>query len=422
MVASPPTTTRPPRLSGDFHRFWAAGTFTNLADGMAAVALPLIAATLTQDPLLVSGLMVARFLPWLLLAPLSGALIDRVHRIRAMIVSNTVATLATVGLLVVLATGNLSIQALYATMFVLICCETVTDPASRIAVVSLVPARLLDRANGRSEGGRLVAQDCLGRPVAGFLFAAGAAAPLLGIAGSYALCALLLCALPLVWRRPVLEESASTAPEGFGRSTREGFRLVFGDRLLRGNMLCNAGLMAGLNMGFAVLVLYVQEDLGVPLALFGVFTLSSALGGVVATLVVDRLILRLGRNAVVFGGYLGMAACSVGVALVSDPYTAFVLFTALGLCIVASNIAASPYHQVVVPDRVRGRVAGVSRMIGWGVTPVGALLGGLLGRVDLALPFLVGGAIVVVTALLARRVVAETALRADRALAETAGP
>ena len=412
MVASPPTTTRPPRLSGDFHRFWAAGTFTNLADGMAAVALPLIAATLTQDPLLVSGLMVARFLPWLLLAPLSGALIDRVHRIRAMLVSNAVATLAVVGLLVVLATGNLSIQALYATMFVLICCETVTDPASRIAVVSLVPARLLDRANGR----------VVGRPVAGLLFAAGAAAPLLGIAGSYALCALLLCALPLVWRRRIPEESTSTAPEGFGRSTREGFRLVFGDRLLRGNMLCNAGLMIGLNMGFAVLVLYVQEDLGVPLALFGVFTLSSALGGVVATLVVDRLILRLGRNAVVFGGYLGMAACSVGVALVSAPYTAFVLFTALGLCIVASNIAASPYHQVVVPDRVRGRVAGVSRMIGWGVTPVGALLGGLLGRVDLALPFLVGGAIVVVTALLARRIVAETALRADRGLAEAAGP
>ncbi|MBR8744735.1 MFS transporter [Nocardiopsis sp. MG754419] len=416
-----PTTPRADRLGPDFHRFWGAGVFTNLGDGMLAVALPLIAVSLTQDPLLVSGLTAVRFLPWLLLAPLSGVLIDRVHRMRAMVVSNTIAALVMVALLLTLPTGNLSIPLLYAAMFAVICCETVTDPASRIAVVRLVPARLLDRANSRVEGGRLVAQDCLGRPVAGFLFAAGAAAPLLGIAGSYALCVALLCAIPMVWRRsvPVTDESATVEPEGFRRSTGEGFRLVFGDRILRGNMLCNAGMMIGANMGGATLVLYAHQGLGVPAVLFGVFTLSSALGGVLAALVTDRLIVRLGRRTVVLGGYLGVAAASVAVGLAPDPYTAFAFLLGLGLCLVAANIAAVPYHQTVVPERVRGRVAGVSKMIGWGVTPLGALAGGMLGRIDLALPFLVGGLIMAVTALLARGVIAETARRVDRVLAET---
>lgn len=110
MTAAPTTeNTRPERLGADFHRFWGAGVFTNLADGMLVVALPLIAVSLTRDPLLISGLTAARFLPWLLLAPLSGALIDRVHRMRAMVVSNTLATLVMVALLLALATGNLTI-------------------------------------------------------------------------------------------------------------------------------------------------------------------------------------------------------------------------------------------------------------------------------------------------------------------------
>jgi hypothetical protein len=43
------------RLGADFHRFWAAGALTNLGDGVLFTALPLIAATLTQDPLAVSA-------------------------------------------------------------------------------------------------------------------------------------------------------------------------------------------------------------------------------------------------------------------------------------------------------------------------------------------------------------------------------
>ncbi|HJE57674.1 MAG TPA: MFS transporter, partial [Nocardiopsis listeri] len=253
-------------------------------------------------------------------------------------------------------------------------------------------------------------------------FVAGAVAPLLGIAGSYALCVVLLCAIPMVWRRsaPAKEEDAHAGPEGFWRSTGEGFRQVFGDRILRGNMFCNAGMMIGANMGGAVLVLYAQGDLGVRAVYFGAFTMSSAIGGVFATLVTDRLIVRLGRRTVVLGGYLGVAAASVAVALAPGAYTAFVFLVGLGFCIVASNIAASPYYQTVVPDRVRGRVNGASKMIGWGITPIGALLGGTLGRVDLALPFLVGGVIMAVTALLAGRVIAETARRVDLALSEEA--
>lgn len=64
MTTAPTTDTiRTERLGADFHRFWGAGVFANLAEGMLVVALPLIAVSLTQDPLLVSGSTAVRFLP-----------------------------------------------------------------------------------------------------------------------------------------------------------------------------------------------------------------------------------------------------------------------------------------------------------------------------------------------------------------------
>ncbi|WP_047869355.1 MFS transporter [Nocardiopsis sp. RV163] len=424
--AAPPRTER---LGGLFRRFWTAGTLTNLGDGMLATALPLIAATLTHDPLAVSGLVVARFLPWLLVAPFTGVLLDRVDRLRAMTVSSTVAATAVTALAALIATGGATLWALYATIFVVICCETVTDPVTRITVSRIVPGRLLDRANSRLEGGRLVAQDCVATPVAGVLFAVAAALPVAGTALSYALCAVLVATVALMLRRVPVPAGSTADTEGDEgtesgrgvlRSLREGFAYVFGRPLTRGLAFNNAGSMIGVQMATSVLVLYAQKLLGVPEALYGLFTASIAVGGVLGSVLAARLVAGLGRRTVMMGGYLGMGACLLAVGLVPDAWSAALAWGLMGLCLTVTNVSGSLFFQAVVPSRVRGRAAAAFRMVGWGLSPVGALLGGLLGRIDLALPFLVGGLVMVVTPLVFRRSVAECARLCDEAVASAA--
>ncbi|MCP3013309.1 MFS transporter [Nocardiopsis dassonvillei] len=425
----PATPPRTERLGGVFHRFWAAGTLTNLGDGMLTTALPLVAATLTHDPLAVSGLVVARFLPWLLVAPFAGVLLDRVDRLRAMTVSSTVAAIAVTALAVLIATGGATLWALYATIFVVICCETVTDPVTRITVARIVPGRLLDRANSRLEGGRLVAQDCVATPVAGVLFAVAAALPVAGTALSYALCAVLVVTVALMLRRapdPAGSTGAAESGEGAGsgqgvlRSLREGFAHVFGQPLTRGLAFNNAGSMIGIQMATSVLVLYAQKVLGVPAALYGLFLASIAVGGVLGAVLASRLVAGLGRRAVMMGGYLGMGACLLAVGLVPNAWSAALAWGLMGLCLTVTNVSGSLFFQAVVPSHVRGRAAAAFRMIGWGLSPVGALLGGLLGRIDLALPFVVGGLVMVATPLVFRRAVAECARLSDEAVASAA--
>ncbi|HZD73583.1 MAG TPA: MFS transporter, partial [Actinomycetota bacterium] len=43
-------------LGPDFAKLWTASTVSNLGDGVTLVAGPLLAATLTRDPLLVAAL------------------------------------------------------------------------------------------------------------------------------------------------------------------------------------------------------------------------------------------------------------------------------------------------------------------------------------------------------------------------------
>ncbi|CAL9589624.1 hypothetical protein SUDANB121_05229 [Nocardiopsis dassonvillei] len=425
--APPDTPARAERLGGAFHRLLAASGLTNLGDGMLATALPLIAAALTHDPLAVSGLLAARFLPWLLVAPLSGVLLDRVDRLRAMASANAVAAAAVAVLAVVVSLGRAEMWILYAVLFLVVTCETVSDPAARISVARLVPGRLLDRANGRQEGMHLVAQDCVAKPVAGLLFAVAALLPVAGTALSYALCALLvLSILRLLRRRPEPGGGAAAADadreprERVLHSLRQGLGQVFGDRLMRRMMFTNAGTMAGIQMGTAVMVLHVRQVLEVPAALYGVFLAAVAVGGILGAAVASRLVLALGRRAVMTSGYLGMGLGLAAMAFTTDARSAAAAWALVGVSMTTSNIAGSVFFQTVVPEHLRGRVSAAFRTVGWGLAPVGALVGGLLGRVDLALPYLAGGLLMVVTVLVFRRTIAECARLCDEATARLA--
>jgi len=60
-------------LGAGFRRLWLATWVSSTGDGMVVVVLPLAAALVTRDPILVAGLTTAARLPWLLLSMLTGS-------------------------------------------------------------------------------------------------------------------------------------------------------------------------------------------------------------------------------------------------------------------------------------------------------------------------------------------------------------
>ena len=69
-------------------------------------------------------------------------------------------------------------------------------------------------------------------------------------------------------------------------------------------------------------------------------------------------------------------------------------------------------RQQIVPHEIFGRVIGVIRTVTWGLFPIATLIGGWVARIDLRLPFTIGGAVMLVVTLLAWRLLTTGTRRA----------
>ncbi len=115
------------KLGPSFDKLSIAAGVSNIGDGVAGAAFPLLVASLTRDPLLVAGATLASRLPWLLFALISGALVDRMDRKRVMVTTNILRTLGIVLLATAIATDRVEIWLVYVIAFGLGLSETFFD-------------------------------------------------------------------------------------------------------------------------------------------------------------------------------------------------------------------------------------------------------------------------------------------------------
>lgn len=165
---------------------------TNLADGIAKVALPLVATQLTSSPALIAGVALCLSLPWLLTAMHVGVLVDRADRRRLMLVGNLLRIAAVAGLLASAATASLSIAAIYAAAVVLGVADVLALTAGAALIPDAVPPGEREQTNARITAAETVFQEFVGPPVGGLLVGLGVAVALGATAAAYVLGLLLI--------------------------------------------------------------------------------------------------------------------------------------------------------------------------------------------------------------------------------------
>lgn len=137
------------KLPTGFGRLWTAQTVSSLGDGVTHAALPLLALTLTRDPMALAVVTAAGTLPWLLFGVLGGALVDRWDRLRTMWVTDAARAVLLVISAAAAALDVLSIPLLAAVAFLLGLGGLFFDTAATAYLPDLLgrdPA-LLERAN-----------------------------------------------------------------------------------------------------------------------------------------------------------------------------------------------------------------------------------------------------------------------------------
>lgn len=323
---APMHTPVPHRLGWSFLALWISSVLSNLADGVFKVSVPLVAAALTRDPMLVALVSVAATAPWLVLPLFVGVLVDRADRRSVMLVATAVRLVSLGALVGLFLWGDLAalpgaVWVLIGFALVLGTAEVLYDAAQTI-LPQVVDRSLLTRANSRLYAGELVANTFVGPPLGGFLVgvalaaALGAPVVLWGLAGA----ALLL----------VRGTFRAREEQGRGASAEEGETVAQEE--------------ATTQETHAEAPRSVLRDIGTGMTF-------------------------LWRSPV------------LRALIVPNVWVIGAVFVVNGLMIAVWNVTVVSLRQEITPDHLLGRLNSAYRLLAWGTQPVGAFLGGLVATV-----------------------------------------
>jgi MFS family permease len=376
-----------------FQNLFVSNLATNLGDGVIRTAAPLLAIRLTSDPLLISLLPALTLLPWLFFAIPSGILIDRIDRRVALRIANSVRVALAIFLVVLFATNSLTIWSLFLVAFIDGACETIYDGAIRAMMPSIVRKSLLPTANSRIEAGELILQNFLAAPLTSLAFAVAVLVPLGANIGFYALAVILALLLP--------RQASGTQFTGVGDGVRprwytqfvDGYRFIMANRMFRTLWFFTTFTGLCFSAATASFVLFLVKEAGLPPALYGTFLLTGAAGGILGSLFAAWFKRRLGAGTTMAFANLFSCASLLLVGLVPTLWAAAIGFFLSSFTVLVWNVLVMTLRQSIVPGALLGRVHGTWRTLLWGSMPLGSVVGGLLARINLALPFeLAGGA------------------------------
>ena len=389
-------------LGATFNKLWSAAMFSKFADGLVGAAIPLLAATLTRDSVLIAIQANMMLLPWLFFAIPIGALMDRLNRRLSMLLvqGTRVAIGATIASLMI--TGQMNLWVLMALTFIFGISEVVYDTATQSTIPALLKGNQLERGNSRLQIADTVMQSFIGAPLGAIIFAAIAFTPFMGISVCYVIAIILVSSIaPKAMQslRPADAPKRST----LRAEMKEGLVYLWNDKVLFRLVVTTGAVGFCYALGQSTLVLFILDHLHVPEASYGLLMIPLAVGALLGAFASPLLSARFGRSKTLAYS-LPVSALTLLLAGLAPDATWYMAATLLhGFFIAQWNILLMSTYHAMIPNEIFGRIHGTRRTLVWGLMPIGGLIGGFLGKIDITLPMIVGG--------IAATIIASTGIR-----------
>ncbi len=365
----------PARMGTPFRWLVGSSWASDLGDGLAVAAGPLLVASQTSDPVLVALAGLLQRLPWLLFGLHAGVLADRVDRRRVVLAVDVLRAGVLAVLVTALVTGAVDVTVVLVTVFVLGTAEVFADTTSATLLPMVVPRADLGVGNARLMAGRITMNQLVGPAVGAVLFAVGTAWPF----AVQAVC--LLLAAVLVSRMAVPPLPAPDGPRHVGRDIAEGFRWTWGNPAVRTLTLAIVTFNVTWGAAWSVLVLYAGERLGLGPVGFGLLTTVGALGGIVGTAGYDALERRVSLAWIMRVGLVVETLTHLGLALTTTPWVAMAIMFAFGAHAFVWGTTSRTVRMRAVPAHLQGRVGSLYSIGVFGGIVAGQALGGVIARV-----------------------------------------
>jgi MFS family permease len=349
----------------------ASSWTTSLGDGVAAAAGPLLVASLTGDPFLISLAALLRWAPPLLFGLYAGVVSDRHDRRRIVMLADGSRAVVLAVLVAALAGNRLDAAGALTGLGLLATAEVFADNTASTLTPMLVSRDDLALANARLQVGFLSLNQLAGPPIGAALFAAGRVWPFITQA-------VLVAAGVLLVVRVRTPATGTPVASSALRQIREGLAWTVRHAAVRTLALTILIFNVTFGAAWAVLVLYARDRLGLGAIGFGLLSTASAIGGLLGTGLYGWITTRVSLGNVMRAGLIIETLTHLALAVTTSPLVALPIFFVFGAHAFIWGATSITVRQRAVPSALQGRVNSVNTIGVFGGLVVGSVLGGAL--------------------------------------------
>lgn len=364
----------------NFALLWTGGLISQIGNWVLLAALPFHVYAITGSALATSGILIAYIAPGALFGSAAGVFVDRWDRKKVMVFASLLQ--AAVVLFLFFAQTPSMIWLVYVVAFVEATIGQFFGPAENAVLPTLVGEEHLLSANSLN-----ALNDNLARLVGPAV--GGALLGLVGFGSVAAVDAISYLAVALLVALVNIPESARTpaAPSKepsthhwreFWQQWLAGLKLVRDHAVLSRLFLVIGLALFGDAILSAVLVVFVQADLGYSPLEFGWIMTARGLGGLIGGLLIAQMGEKLSPAKLMA---YGLAATGLFILLmVNVPSLAIILplITLAGICAVAWLVSIQTLLQQNTEDAYRGRIFGAFSTTNMLLMLLGAIFGGAM--------------------------------------------
>ncbi|MGZ8469672.1 MAG: MFS transporter [Gemmatirosa sp.] len=376
----------------NFRLFWIGQTLSLVGTWMQTMAQGWLALELTNNAFLVGLVASVGSLPILLLSFVAGVYVDRVDRLRLVVLMQSLMLAEATTLWLLTVTGHVTIEAILALAFVYGVCSAFEIPARQSLIIDLVGREDLSEAIALNSSGFNLAR-IVGPAIGALVIAAFGIAWCFG-ANALSYVAVLIGLLRI--RLPRVERPAptSSALEGL----REGFAYMWHAPIVR--TLMGVVLVFSV-MGTPYLILMpvtARDRLGLDADGYGVLLAAVGVGGLAGALFLAAVGPRVPRGRLLVGSSFAFSVLLFAFAFVREAWMALPLLLAIGFAMILNGALSNALLQAIVPDALRGRLMAAYSFVVVGMAQVvGALIGGAVARA-IGVDWAIGGGAVLMLA------------------------
>jgi MFS family permease len=381
-------------LGHDFSRIWSASLITNLVDGVLRLAAPLLAVSLTEDPILIGALTALGLLPWLFFAIPIGAIVDRVDRRKALVLGNSLRAAIALFIAFAVSQGFINIWLLLISVFFFGICEVLVDTTSQAVLPQILDKSNYERGNSRLQISEVIVSQFAGAPLSGLLYAVSIALPFFFSTTGFILAGLLILLFPFEREINARKEGdAGQAKLGLKGDIKFALNYLYQDKQIFSIVVITTLLGFFYSLSNAIAPLFILKELKVSPALFGVVLAIQGVGALAGSIAAPMVSKYLGRGKALAINVFFASLLVIFIGLSPNAYFFVAVSVLIGFTISVWNILLMSLYQSLIPPELYGRIHGARRTIVWGLMPIGAIIGGVIARGGLRLPFLIGGVI-----------------------------